>query len=142
MEKLVKKIISLFQRNYDGDRLVRDEIVPGGEWVIEGEGIATRKYDGTACMVKDGVLYKRYDAKSGKQPPHGFLPAQAAPDVITGHWPGWIEVGNGGEDKWHREAIGKSWPKCDMPDGTYELLGPKIQGNPEKFEIHQLVPHG
>jgi hypothetical protein len=27
----LKKIVSLFQRNYDGDRLVRDEIVPGAE---------------------------------------------------------------------------------------------------------------
>ena len=38
----MKKIISLYQRNYDGDRLVRDEVVPGalarvamalGEWL-------------------------------------------------------------------------------------------------------------
>ena len=27
----MKKIISLFQRNYDSDRLVRDEVVPGAE---------------------------------------------------------------------------------------------------------------
>lgn len=39
----MKKIISLFQRNYDGNRLVRDELVPGSEWVQEGLGIATRK---------------------------------------------------------------------------------------------------
>ena len=26
----MKKIISLFQRNYEGDRLVRDELVPRG----------------------------------------------------------------------------------------------------------------
>ncbi len=30
----MQKIISLFQRNYDGDKLVRDEVVPGAEWVI------------------------------------------------------------------------------------------------------------
>jgi len=29
----MRKIISLFQRNYEGDRLVRDECVPGAEWV-------------------------------------------------------------------------------------------------------------
>jgi len=34
----MKKIISLSQRNYDGDRLVRDEVVPGAEWVIADEG--------------------------------------------------------------------------------------------------------
>ena len=38
----MEKIISLFARNYDGDRLVRDEIVPGAEWVVAGEGRATR----------------------------------------------------------------------------------------------------
>ena len=50
----MKKIISLFQRNYDGDRLVRNEVVPGAEWVQNGEGVATRKYDGTCCMIKGG----------------------------------------------------------------------------------------
>ena len=38
----MQKIISLFQRNYDGDRLVRNEVVPGAEWVIAGEGVASR----------------------------------------------------------------------------------------------------
>lgn len=32
----MRKIISLYQRNYDGDRLVRDEIVPGAiSWYNE-----------------------------------------------------------------------------------------------------------
>src|SRR5688572_32673379 len=100
----MKKIISLFQRNYETDRLVRDEVTPGAEWVINGEGVATRKWDGTCCMIKEGVLYKRYDAKHGKTPPEGFLPAQE-PDPVTGHWPGWLKVGNGKEDKYHREAF-------------------------------------
>jgi len=29
-----------------------------------------------------------------------------------------------------------------LPDGTYELLGPKIQSNVEKFDRHVLVKHG
>jgi len=137
----VKKIISLFQRNYDGDRLVREEVVPGAEWVLAGEGKATRKYDGTCCMVRSGVLYKRYDAKKGKEPPYGFIQTQD-PDPVTGHWPGWVEVGNGNEDTWYREACGKKWPICDNPDGTYELCGPKVQGNPEGCSTHILIPHG
>ena len=87
----MRKIISLFQRDYDGDRLVRDEVVPGAEWVIAGEGTATRKFDGTCCLVRDGRLFKRYDAKQGKTPPAGFEPAQD-PDEVTGHWPGWMPV--------------------------------------------------
>ena len=27
-------------------------------------------------------------------------------------------------------------------DGTYELCGPKIQGNPEKLGCNMLIPHG
>jgi hypothetical protein len=132
----MRKIISLFQRNYDGDKLVRDEVVPGAERVLAGEGVATRKWDGTCCMVKDGQLFKRFDAKKGKTPPDGFLPAQD-PDPKTGHWPGWLPVGNGPEDQWHREAF---FP--GTADGTYELIGPKVQGNPENAETHRLVPHG
>lgn len=142
-EDTMKKIVSLFQRNYDGDRKVRDEIVPGAEWVVAGEGIATRKIDGTSCLVRDGKLYKRYDAKHGKTPPVGFEPAEEKPNEHTGHWPGWLPVGDGPEDRWHREAweagcTSTTWPA----DGTYELIGPKLQGNPEKVETHRLVKHG
>jgi hypothetical protein len=40
----MKKIISLFARNYETDHLVRDEIVAGAEWVVAGEGFATIIY--------------------------------------------------------------------------------------------------
>lgn len=134
----MKKIISLFQRNYDGDRLVRDEVIPGAEWVLAGEGIATRKWDGTCCMIREGKLFKRYDAKKGKTPPEGFEPAQD-PDPVTGHWPGWLPVGDGKEDQWFREG----WENTEnKDDGTYELIGPKVQGNPEKWERHELARHG
>jgi hypothetical protein len=139
----MQKIISLFQRNYDGDRLVRDEVTPGAEWVINGEGIATRKWDGTCCMIKVGVLYKRYDAKKGKTPPKGFIPAQE-PDPVTGHWPGWLRVGEGPEDKWFREGREntRTWNGKPLIDGTYELIGPKVNGNKEDVIQHQLVLHG
>ena len=137
----MKKIISLFQRNYDGDRLVRDEVVPGAEWVVDGEGVATIKFDGTCCMIQDGKLYKRYDVKKGRTPPEGFIPAQE-PDEKTGHWPGWVEIGGGPEDKYHREAFENGRPfKNPFEDGTYELVGPKIQGNPENHQTHILLAH-
>ena len=132
----MKKIITLFQRNYEGDRLVRNEIVPGAEWVQAGEGWATRKYDGTCCMVKGGKLYKRYDSKNGKEPPKGFIPAQD-PDLVTGHWPGWLQIETKNpNDKWFFEAF-----HGDEIDGTYELCGPKVQGNQEGYEKHILIAH-
>lgn len=131
----MKKIISLFERNYEGDRRVRDEIVPGAEWVPAGEGFATRKYDGTCCMVRDGKLWKRYEVKKGKTPPLNFE-AVTEPDPNTGKQQGWVPVGDGPEDRWHREAF------RSQEDGTYELCGPKVQGNPDGFEAHTLIPHG
>jgi len=136
----MKKIPSVFKRDYVGTRLVFDEVVPGCEWVLAGEGAATRKFDGTACMVSGGRLFKRYDAKNGKQPPVGFVPAQD-PDEKTGHWPGWVPCDrHNPADRYHFEA----WDNFEeIPeDGTYELCGPKIQGNPEGCESHNLVPHG
>jgi hypothetical protein len=140
----MQKIISLFKRNYDGDRLVRNEVVEGAEWVVRGEGRATRKWDGTCCMIRGGSLYKRYDAKMGRTPPPNFEPAQSRPDEATGHWPGWLPVGQGPEDRWHREAF-MTHIACHAGttvDGTYELCGPKVQGNPERLALHELIPHG
>lgn len=119
----MKKIISLFQRNYDGDRRVRDEVVPGAEWVLAGEGVATRKWDGTCCLVRDGKLYARYDAKKGKTPPTNFEPAQDP-------------------DHHRRTAILRGEDPGQAADGTYELCGPKVQGNAERRDMHVLVPHG
>jgi len=143
----MKKIITLFQRNYDGDRLVRNEVVPGAEWVLAGEGSALRKIDGTCCLVRAGVLYKRYDLKAKKgrhEQPHGWEPAQPDPDPVTTSWPGWIAVGDGTEDRWHREAwanILRENGSNPPGDGTYELVGPKVQGNPEGYAQHLLIPH-
>lgn len=132
----MKKIISLFKRDYDGTRLVYDDVVEGAEWVQAGEGFATRKWDGTCCMVQGGVLWKRYEVKKGKTPPEGFLPA-TDPDPNTGKQQGWVMVGDGPEDQYHREAFDSG-----LRDGTYELVGPKIQGNPDGFDGHVLIPHG
>lgn len=165
----MRKIISLFQRNYGGDRLVRDEVVPGAEWVIAGEGTPTRKFDGTCCMVRGNKLYKRYDAKLERVDPkrtaealhkggikfandlvcipvrpipEGFEPAQD-PDPVTYHWAGWLPVGDGPEDKWHRETYAIYEKEFGgLPDGAYELIGPKIQGNAEAYKSHSLVLHG
>jgi hypothetical protein len=135
----MKKTLSLFQRNYDGDRLVRDELVPGAEWVAAGVGVATRKLDGTCCMWRDGQLWKRHELKAGKLLPPGFVAAQD-PDQVTGDIPGWVPVGTGPDDVRHREALAAAGGR--LPDGTYELCGPKVQKNPEGYDSHVLVRHG
>ena len=142
----MKKIPTLFQRNYETDKLVRNEVTPGCEWVLAGEVTPTRKFDGTACLVQNSRLYRRYELKKGKVAPPDFEAAQEEPDVVTGDTPGWVPVSAGGpDDKWHRVAAA-TWSDFlgkPLEDGqTYELCGPKVQGNPEGFITHVLVQHG
>lgn len=139
----MKKIPGVFMRNMDTDKLCRDEVTPGCEWVLAGEGIATRKWDGTACAVIGGVLHMRYDAKNGKPAPVDGIPCQE-PDPITGHWPHWIPVGDRPEGKWHREAWTNSPGSLGspLPDGTYELCGPRVGANPDGFTTHVFRKHG
>lgn len=134
----MKKIISLFQRNYDGDCLVRDEVMPGAEWVIAGEGTATQKLDGTCCLYEDGKLWKRRTLRlrKGKNVPDGFRPATEV-DPNTGIQQGWVPVEP--TDKYHMEALER---QDLLYEGTYELVGPKVQGNPEGYGMHVLCRHG
>lgn len=139
----MKKISTLYKKDPNDLGRVINEINPENEWVFTDEGVkATRKFDGTACAIIDGKLYKRYDVKKGKQVPEGAIPCQE-PDEITGHWPHWVECKR--EDpanKFHFEGFDNLVNEGLSDDGTYELLGPKVQGNPEKLNGHHLFRHG
>jgi hypothetical protein len=142
----MKKIPLIFQRSFvqvgrNSIATLHEEVTPGMELVLQ-EGIATQKWDGTACAVIQGKLYKRYDAKRGKAPPEGAIPCDI-PDPVTGHWPHWVLVGEGPEDKWLLLAWGKdTLPKDALPDGTYEFCGIHCQKNPQGFLVDGFVPHG
>lgn len=163
----MKKTPSLFKRDYEGNRFCTREVVEGSEWVLTGEGVATLKIDGTSCLVHDGKLYRRYDRKLNKKaqrrkrsghkgpwaeadfkvPPEGFEPCEPEPNQHTGHWPGWVPVGEGPQDQYHREAFHNSQQVAEQhheafQDGTYELVGPAVQGNPYRLSKHVLWRHG
>lgn len=135
----MRKIPTLFKRDFANNGQIIPEYAEGTEWVVQGEGVPTMKYDGTSVLIKDGKMFKRYEVKPGREEPFGFVLADM--DEVTGKKVGWIEVGNGSEDKWHREATGGMTDNIPMADGTYELVGPKIQGNPENYKQHTLVAH-
>ena len=60
----MNKIPTMFERDWNGDRSrVLNQVHSGCEWVAAGEGIATRKIDGTCVMVRDGRLYKRRELR-------------------------------------------------------------------------------
>lgn len=99
----MKKIKTLFKID-PVTHLLTNEVVEGSEWVINGEGITYEKFNGTACMIRDGKLYKRYDRKANKSAPEGWEPCENEPDKKSGHWPGWLPVSETNpEDQWHRE---------------------------------------
>jgi hypothetical protein len=132
----MKKIPTLFERDWNGDRSrVLDQVHKDCAWVIAGEGVATRKLDGTSCRVKDGNLYRRRELRDGEAPPPLF--EQEDFDAETGKTVGWVPCDIGPEDRWHMEAFGEG----GLADGTYELLGPKVQKNPENETRHVLVSH-
>lgn len=134
----MKKIPTIFERDWEGDRSrVLDKPVTGCEWVFAGEGNALRKYDGTAVLIEEGRIWKRHEVRQGKATPEGFR--QVEDDMKTGKTVGWVPVGDGPEDKWHRDALARS--SQDLADGTYELVGPKVQGNPEGYDVHTFVRH-
>lgn len=99
--------------------LATREYHPDAEWVANGEGVATRKWDGTCCcFTKEGFFLRR-------------------------HKKGWKPVVEGDANAhWHLDwakANQYLWP---LRPGTYELCGPKIQGNAEGFDELTMVKHG
>lgn len=133
----MKKTPTIFVRDMTKQpALVVPEWKAGCEWVRDGEGIATRKYDGTCCLIQGGMLYRRRELKKDQPAPTDFV--QADFNDETGKTVGWVPVGAGDEDKWYREAFDSL---TDKADGTYELLGPKTQGNKDKFPANCLIKH-
>lgn len=129
------KIPTIFIRDLSKQpALVIPEWHPDCLWVRDGEGIATRKYDGTACMVRDGKLYKRRELRLGDVEPSDF--ESLGTDENTGKTVGWMPVTDDAGDRWHKEAF-DGW----HADGTYELLGPKIQNNKDGRSRHVLQMH-
>lgn len=114
----MKKIPTLFKRIFTNHAVtgISPEVTPGLEWVLQGEGIATVKWDGACCAIIDGVYYKRYDAKHGKPVPVGAIKCEEVPDPVTGHLPCWVKCDrNNPGDRWFWAAYEKSRP---TEDGT------------------------
>lgn len=140
----MKKIPTLFEREYGDDgRIVAVKPIAhsGCEWVLEGEGEATEKVDGSCCAIIDGRLWKRFDAKPGRKIPPGAIPCITRADPITGHWPHWVRVDAKSKgDKWFVEAwVNTPWAK---EDGTYEAVGVHFQSNPYGLDADFLERHG
>lgn len=138
----MRKIPTLFKRNPEDPRHVLEEVTPGCEWVLRGRGVPTRKYDGTCVMLAgDGSWWMRREVKAGKEPPPGYIVIEE--DENTGKKVGWEPSEQSSFNKWLTEAISNALDYgIELNPATYELCGPKVNGNPEAFASHMLVKHG
>jgi hypothetical protein len=137
----MNKIPTLFVRDPEtGLRHVSREPHPGCGWVFDGEGVATRKYDGTCCMFDGERWWSRREVKPGKSVPPGFVVSET--DPTTGKTVGWEPVAQSSFAKHHAAAVAyQDTTVSGWPRGTYELVGPKVNGNPERTAQHQLWAH-
>lgn len=137
----MRKIPTLFRRDPEDMRRVLPEVTPGCEWVVQGRGYATRKYDGT-CVMFDGTgWWARRELKPGNTPPPGYRTVETDPN--TGKTVGWEPATQSPFSKYlAAEAIPRLYLNHKYtPIGTYELIGPRINGNPENVEEHALIEH-
>ena len=139
----MNKIPTVFKRDPKDMKRLLPEVHEDCQWVLDGEGIPTRKYDGTCVMLEpNGSWWARREVKPGKTAPPHFAPIST--DEVTGKTVGWEPIAYSGFTKWHAEAIANHAKLGGAPceAGTYELVGPKINGNPENFGGHTLIRHG
>lgn len=139
----MNKIPTLFVRDPNNRAYVLPEVTPGCEWVVNGEGRPTRKYDGTCVMYDGERWWARREVKPGKTPPPSYQPIST--DDVTGRTVGWEPIEQSAFAKYHGQAVWEVEDGQRSPApwrvGTYELIGPKINGNPEMWPNHELIAH-
>jgi len=140
----MRKVPTIFERGPGNRGPVRPEWHPACLWVRDWEGTATRKVDGQAVLVEDGTPYRRHMVKPDKAEPDGFR--QVDDDPETGKRFGWLAVARDDPaDRFLWEAFTLTRTLWGAPDGTYEAVGPKIQGGVERHHLypdeHVLIPH-
>jgi hypothetical protein len=141
----MKKMSTLFKVDYYKKGIpgiIYDLVRPENEWVFSDSSnvTITRKWDGQATAVINGKLFRRYDAKHGKNIPSGAIPC-CGPDPVSGHHPHWLEVT---ESTRNDQFLWQQWlqQKHLMTDGTYEFCGEKVGNNKENIVGHQFIRHG
>lgn len=142
----MNKIPTLFRRDPADMSRVLSEVTPECQWVVDGEGVATRKYDGTCVMLDEhGAWWARREVKQGRTAPANFVPISTDPN--TGKAMGWEPIAQSAFAKFHAEAVASHaahFGPYDFEPGTYELVGVKVNGNPERIDPdfgHQLLSH-
>jgi hypothetical protein len=136
----MNKIPSVFMRNPENMNELLETPHPDALWVLAGEGVATRKYDGTCVMLdEDGKWWARREVKPGKEAPPNWKPTGV--DDITGKAMGWEPIEQSGFKEFHIYAVHHAGAFHTFTPGTYELCAPRIGRNPENLELPKLFKH-
>jgi hypothetical protein len=119
------------------------ETNPENDWVFtDPTVVAYRKLDGASAAIINGNIYSRYMSRQRKntaaQVPLNGIPAQLNIDEATQTHPYWVPAEAKGTGKHHYNAFIN---QPGLPDGTYELIGPSINGNPDDVVINTLMSH-
>ena len=148
----MKKMPIIFDMtfNEDGDRevlhTIRKEIRDLVNKILTDGGriIPTFKRDGTAVFCDaNGEWFTRRAVRPGKEAPEGFIPLETDPN--TGTTFGWEPKDSSPMKKFLDRAINRFVDDNDIApprDTTFELIGPKINGNPERVDAEELRIHG
>ena len=133
----MEKVPTIFERDWDNDpsRVTR-QVHEGCEWVLAGEGTPSKKYDGTCVMYEANHWWARREVKEGKEAPENFV--SLTTDEETGKTIGWEPIEQSPFKKFFEEAVQS---RAYWDEGTYELIGPKINRNPEGASRHTLIGH-
>lgn len=125
----MKKIPTIFDRDWEGNRGVIDKPTEGCEWVFNGEGIATEKIDGTniKIKIKDGLIIHVWKRKNPNRQ-----------EKAEGKEPCYVDANREEPQDKHIFRAVNGWSSMlkqerayELPDGEYECeaYGGKIQGN-------------
>lgn len=132
----MRKIPTVYRRDPNDLAHVTDEVDSRCAWVLAGEGVPRRMFNGTCVMLdEDGTWWSRREVRAGKTAPPGFVAVERS--RRTGRTVGWEPIGLAPIHRFHAQAVA-SHEGLLLP-GTYELCGPKI-GNKKTPTIENAAP--
>lgn len=146
----MKKIPTFFTKDKHGRYCIAEINHTKLGWIDDlSKLIPLRKYDGTPVYGNaKGEWFYRRAYKMGTTPP-GFIECDL--DYHSKKSWGWLPVDDDYPfKKYFDEALVLKPFDLDIApgsreevyeEGSYELIGPKINGNPEEMSEHRLMPH-
>jgi len=128
----MKKIKTIFERDWEGSKMVVDKYVEGFSPEMLDGAKATEKVDGTnvRLTVRNNTIVRVEKRRN----PDKIQKFKGIED------PWYVDASESNEDKWIIDAV-KNTTLINVPDGEWsgEAIGKNIQGNPLNLEINFVL---